>query len=116
MATWYSLDDDEQQTRLLAAWADAPIENEELASRLLAIAADQVVAYGPAEGDDEDFTADPPENYVQAQLMLAQQVWNDARPGSGDTQGADGFTFTPAALTKKIRQIIRPVDGKPHVL
>ena len=116
MATWYAADTPESVERLLAAWADAPIENEELCSRLLSIARDQVVTFGPAEGEDDDFTLNPPDRYVHAQLMLAQQVWNDARAGSDGDVGMDGFTFTPASLTKKIRQLIRPVDGRPHVL
>lgn len=116
MATWYSGDTPEEQERLSAVWEDAPWQNEELCSRLLSIARDQVVMYGPAAGEDDDFILDPPDNYVQAQLMLAQQVWNDARVGGDGDIGATGFTFTPASLTKKIRQIIRPIDGKPHVL
>lgn len=116
MATWYTADTPEAVDHLTAAWDDAPIENEELCSRLLSIARDQVVTYGPAEGENDDYIGAPPDRYVHAQLMLAQQVWNDARAVSDPDVGMDGFTFTPASLTKKIRQLIRPVDARPHVL
>ncbi|MGB3375925.1 MAG: hypothetical protein WBA87_12415 [Microbacterium sp.] len=65
---------------------------------------------GPAEGDAV------PARYVYAQLQQARNLWNSGRTtGEGDV-GPDGFVFRPYPLDKTIKQIIRPVDGKPHVL
>ena len=45
MSTWYTTAD---ETRLLAAWRDAPIENLEVCAFILEAARDQVLAYAPA--------------------------------------------------------------------
>ena len=114
MATWYSVATPEEQTRLVAAWRDAPIENEELCGSLLEVARGQVVAYAPEPAEDAD-PDDPPVNYVYAQLQQAKNLWNAGRvTGDGDV-GGEGFIFTPRPLDKTIRSIIRPIDGKPDV-
>lgn len=116
MATWYSVDDAAEQSRLVAAWQDAPIENVELCSSLLEVARGQVVAYAPAPGEADDLDDNPPTNYVLAQLQQAKNLWNAGRVASDGTIGVESFSFTPRPLDKTIRSIIRPVDGKPHVL
>ena len=116
MATWYSVATPEEQTRLAAAWQDAPIENVELCSSLLEVARGQVVAYAPAPGEDDDLDNSPPTNYVLAQLQQATNLWNAGRVSSSGEVGTDTFSFTPRPLDKTIRTIIRPIDGKPHVL
>ena len=112
MTDWYSVDDAEQTDRLLGAWDDAPIENTELCAMLLDTAREQVVHYAPelAAG------APVPPRWVYAQLKQAENLWNAGRVnGSGDL-GVEQYTFTPRPLDKTIRGIIRPTDGKPHVL
>lgn len=118
MVTWYSVADEAQQARLLAAWDDAPIENLEVCAMLLETAMDQVIAYAPAPvplAEGEPVPA-PPARYVLAQLQQARNLWNAGRVSTGGDLGDGQFTFTPRPLDKTIRQIIRPVDGKPHVL
>ena len=53
---------------------------------------------------------------ILAQLRQAENLWNAGRVNSAGDVGVEGYTFTPRPLDKTIRQIIRPVDGKPHVL
>lgn len=112
MVTWYSVDTAGEQNRLVAAWPDAPIENLEVCGLLLEAAEDQVLAYAPvlAEG------ATIPNRWVAAQLQQAKNLWDAGRVSTGGDAGVDGFSFTPRPLDKTIRQLIRPVDGKPHVL
>lgn len=137
MTTWYSVSD---QERLLGAWADAPIEDEETCGFLVDTARIQVLSYA-SESDtiggalelvfasfgiseqlpavlellDLDVT-EPPFNYVYAQLRQAQNLWNAGRvSGAGDV-GVDQYTYTPRPLDKTIKSIIRPAHGGPHVL
>ena len=49
MADWYTATGSEATERLLGAWADAPVENEELCGFLLAVARDQVEEYAPPQ-------------------------------------------------------------------
>lgn len=118
MVTWYSVDDAAQQTRLHKAWDDAPIENLELCAMLLETAKDQVIAYAPAPAPlaEGEPVPDPPARYVLAQLQQARNLLNAGTVSTGGDLGVGQFTFTPRPLDKTIRQIIRPVDGKPHVL
>lgn len=111
MADWYTATD-ETVDRLLGAWPDAPIENLELCGFILETAKEQVIAYAPvlAEG------AVVPNRWVYAQLQQAQNLWNAGRVSTGGEVGVEGFNYTPRPLDKTIRGIIRPVDGKPHVL
>lgn len=116
MATWYTVTTPEQADRLVAAWQDAPIHKEELCASLLEVARGQVVAYAPEPAEDDDYETAPPTRFVYGQLQQAVNLWNAGRvTGSGEV-GVDQFTFTPRPLDKTIRAIIRPVDGKPHVL
>lgn len=136
MTTWYSTSDED---RLVGAWDDAPIEDEETCGFLLETARIQVLAYAPESatlagalelmlatfGISEKLTAvlelldaDPAEtpfNYVFAQLRQAQNLWNAGRVTTGGEVGMESFTFTPRPLDKTIRGIIRPIDGKPDV-
>lgn len=112
MADWYSVTDADAQTRLLAAWGDAPIENLELTGLILETAQEQVVSYAPALADD----APIPNRWVYAQLKQAENLWNAGRVSGNGEVGVEQFTFTPRPLDKTIRGIIRPIDGKPHVL
>lgn len=112
MADWYSVATPEETERLLGAWSDAPIENTELCGLILETAQEQVIAYAPALAED----AVVPSRWVYAQLQQAQNLWNAGRVSSGGDVGTEGYTYTPRPLDKTIRGIIRPVDGKPHVL
>lgn len=120
MVTWYSapVDDHEAQERLVAAWPDAPISNLEVCALLLSTARDQVTDYAPAPAPvpSGEPVPDPPDRYVLAQLQQARNLWNSGRTTGEGEVGADGFVFRPYPLDKTIKQIIRPVDGKPHVL
>lgn len=120
MVTWYSVDTAPEQERFLAAWGnnDAPIENLETCAMLLEVARDQVIAYGPAPAPlvEGEPVPDPPVRFVYAQLMQAKNLHNAGTVTSSGDLGEGGFTFTPRPLDKTIRQIIRPVNGRPHVL
>ncbi|TFV82039.1 hypothetical protein E4V99_13985 [Microbacterium sp. dk485] len=120
---WYSVKDEAEQTRLLAAWPDAPLTNLEACGMLLDVAREQVLAYAPAPTGGvvvEDGYITPatttPTRYVYAQLQQAINLWNAGRVSSTGDIGGEGFSFTPRPLDKTIKGIIRPVDGKPHVL
>jgi hypothetical protein len=131
MAQWYMVEGDSPeeansaQERLLAAWPDAPLENLEVLDFILESARDDVIAYAPAIPEDTLTVEDgvisttwvPPKNYVLAQLERAKDIWNDGRvdPATGDI-GDGSFTFRPGRMRKSIRVLIRPEDGKPHVL
>lgn len=118
MVTWYSASDPEAQERLGSAWSDAPIENAELCDMILDTAREQVIAYAPAPAPvpSGEPVPDPPARYVLAQLQQARNLWNAGRTTGEGEVGPDGFVFRPYPLDKTIKQIIRPVDGKPHVL
>ena len=118
-STWYGAIGQTAQDRLLAAWPDAPIENEETLGFLLSVARDQVLAFAPAIPDAPETGTIAPQvldRYVYAQLQQAQNLWNAGRVAPTGDLGDGGFSFTPRPLDKTIRQIIRPVDGKPHAL
>jgi hypothetical protein len=65
-------------------------------------------------GDAADATG-VPENYVYAQLQQAINLWNAGRTDGNGGVGAEGWSFVPRPLDKVIRNIIRPIDGKPDV-
>lgn len=104
MATWYGIDD---AGRLLAAWPGAPVENEELCGTLLSTARDQVLAYAPADADEEA----PDVRLVYAQLQQARNLWAAGRADESGDIGTEGYSFVPRPLDKTIRGIIRPVRG-----
>lgn len=56
-----------------------------------------------------------PRRYVYAQLQQARNLWLAGRTDQNGDIGGE-YSFTPRPLDKTIRDIIRPVDGKPHVL
>lgn len=118
MAEWYSVATEDDQDRLVAAWADAPIENLETLGYMLDTAREQVIACAPAPGETDDYQADPAGTYVYAQLQVTKKVWNADQVGngnSGDAIGAESYTFTPYQRDRLIREIIRPRDMKPDV-
>jgi hypothetical protein len=125
MTEWYGVADSDEQERLLAAWPDAPLINLEICDMILTTAREQVLACAPApdpdalhvEGGIIGAGAVTPKTYVYAQLQVAKKVWQSEHvtTDSGEV-GAEGFTFTPAQRERLIRDIIRPRDGKPHVL
>lgn len=124
MAEWFTVADSDAQERLLLAWPDAPLANLEVCEMLLDTAREQVIAYAPEPPADDVTVVDgyvtsatvTPVRYVYAQLRQAENLWNAGRVSSSGDIGVDTYTFTPRPLDKTIKQIIRPVDGKPHVL
>lgn len=144
MADWFTFDleDEAAIERLVLAWRDAPIENPEVCGFLLEVAREQVIAFAPSPGTAAsavtavlerfglehhmvdvlavlelgDDIANPPSRYVFAQLRQASNLWDAGRATASGEVGAEGFMFTPRPLDKTIRSIIRPIDGKPHVL
>ena len=120
---WYTADEDqpEEVERLLNAWAEAPVENLEVLGMILDTAREQVLAYAPASVPPTVsggyIVATPtPARYVLAQLRQAQSVWDAGRVSTTGDIGEGGFVFTPRPMDKTIKAIIRPADGKPHVL
>lgn len=120
---WYSVDpvtpDPEALARLEAAWRDAPLENLEVLAYILNTARKQVIAYAPAVPITDPPT-DPddhyPDEYAYWQLQQAVNLWNAGRVDGNGNVGAEGWSFTPRPLDRTIRQGIRPVDIRPHVL
>lgn len=123
MAEWFTVEDSEAQERLLLAWPDAPLANLEVCGFLLTTAREQVIAYAPEPPADDLTVVDgiitsttvTPDRYVFAQLKQAENLWNAGRVSSSGDIGVDSYTFTPRPLDKTIKQIIRPLDGKPDV-
>lgn len=122
MANWYTVDTTDEQDRLVAAWADAPIENLELCGLILETAREQVLAYAPTLEEEVtvvdgyvSYTVTIPDRYVYAQLQQATNLWNASSVSSDGDMGGEGYTFTPRPLDKTIRTIIRPQDVKPDV-
>ena len=118
MVTWYSAENGAAQDRLVKAWRDAPIENEEVCQFILDAAKDQVIAYAPAlpvpvEGEP---VPDPPSRYVYAQLQQAKNLLMAGSVARGGEYGDGEFSYEPRPLDKAIKNLIRPIDGKPHVL
>lgn len=120
---WYTASEDqpEEVERLLAAWPASPVENLEVLGMILNTARDQVLAYAPASAPatvvDGYIVASPtPDRYVLAQLRQAQSIWDAGRVNTNGGIGDGGFVFTPRPMDKTIKAIIRPADGKPHVL
>ena len=139
MATWYSADD-AGQARLLGAWSGAPVDQQELCGFLLDTARLQVIEYAPEASTVESalagvllqfglsdrlgevlaalgtVEAEPPFNYVLAQLQQARNLWAAGRADENGDIGSEGYSFVPRPLDKTIRNIIRPVKGMIHVL
>lgn len=113
MADWYTVDNGgPADDRLLAAWRDAPIENQEVCGFILAAARDQVIAYAPVLADGEPV----PDRWVYAQLQQAKNLLMAGSVARGGEYGEGEFSFEPRPLDKAIKNLIRPVDGKPHAL
>lgn len=114
MANWYTIAEGDAvaQERLLAAWRDAPIENIEVCGFILDAAKDQVIAYAPALAEG----APVPSRWVYAQLQQAKNLLLAGSVARGGEYGDGEFSFEPRPLDKAIKNLIRPVDGKPHVL
>lgn len=53
MTSWFSTLDSDATDRLVAAWSDAPIENQEVCAMLLDIAREQVIEYAEEGGAAE---------------------------------------------------------------
>ncbi|APH44878.1 hypothetical protein BMW26_07845 [Microbacterium sp. 1.5R] len=124
MTTWYSATTPEQADRLLAAWPDAPTENQELCGFLLDIAREQVLEFAPPyPGLDSSerwehmaaWDLDPAPRFVYAQLQQATNLWNAGRAQQDSSVGSEGYSFTPRPLDKTIRSIIRPTSGVANV-
>jgi len=124
MATWYAVTNTEipdaaesaRRERVLGAWAEAPFENLEVLSMLLEVAREDVIAYAPAPVAPQNWETEPPTRFVLAQLRQTQNLWDAGTVTGEGNVGEGGFTFTPRPLDKTIKKMIRPVDGKPHVL
>jgi len=117
MPKWYSVDSPDEVTRLVAAWSDAPIINEEVCGFLLETAREQVIEYAPAPApipEGEPVPA-PPARYVLAQLQQATNLWNAGRVSSEGDLGEGGYSFVPRPLDKTIKTMIRPVTRRPRV-
>jgi hypothetical protein len=100
-----------------AAWPGAPIEDLETLEDLLDTAREQVIAYAPTRGVTADGQPAPlPRRYYLAQVRQAQNLWNAGQVSSSGEVGEGQFVFTPRPMDKTIKSMIRPADGKPHVL
>ncbi|WP_417561867.1 hypothetical protein [Microbacterium sp.] len=114
MSTWYSVEDEAAQTRVAGAWPDVPLIDLEVCAMILSVAQQQVLAYAPAPGENDDFDLAPPDRFVYAQVEQAKNLWNKRRSAGDETIGVEPFSFTPQ-MDYGIQQIIRPKDGRPDV-
>ena len=119
MPNWYNVDDETAESRVIAAWMDAPTANLETCGYILEVARDQIWEYAPESEDDDGEAVVVPDNddatvpkrLVYAQLNQAINLWNAGRVNSAGDLGSDGYVFTPRPLDKTIRGIVRPKQG-----
>ena len=110
MADWYTNSGTGQTERLLGAWGEAPIENEEVCDFILDTAREQVETYARLpEG------AAIPKRLVYAQLQQAKNLLTAGTVRSGGDFGEGEFQYQPRPLDKTIKGIIRPKHGGPRV-
>lgn len=108
---WYSIDDTDAMNRIVEAWSEAPLENEEVLGMLLDIAREQVLAYAPLADQPTADNPKPKVRLVYAQLQQAKNLWSAGSVSPAGEFGSEGYSFTPRPLDKVIRGIIRPVRG-----
>lgn len=114
-STWFTVTE-EDQTRLLAAWSDAPTENIETCSFILTVARDRVWEWAPESTDDDGEpvevpTTDVPDRLVLAQLAEARNIWAAGSVTQSGDMGDGSFSYTPRPMDKTIRGMIRPAKG-----
>lgn len=102
--TWLTVE------QLRTRWADAPLDDDVLASMLEA-AHEQVAAYAPPLADGET----PPARYVEAEALQVRALWN-AQERDGDVLGyGDGYAVRVRPLGQDVKSLLRPRRGKPVV-
>jgi hypothetical protein len=91
-------------------WPDAPDDDVAL-FLLLGSARSACESYAPVLAADEN----PPEHYLQAQLVQARSVWNlmQTGPQTVDAIGLDAYAVRVYPLDYNVRQLLRPKSGKP---
>lgn len=133
MAAWYTT---AEQSRILAAWPNADVSNEEVLGFVLDTARLQVVEFAPKPTEAQAAIAatllqfglhdrleevldllhldpeDVPFNLVYAQLQQVKNLWAAGRASQDGEIGSEGFMFIPRPLDKTIRSIIRPITGE----
>lgn len=117
-AEWYTAETPEGQERLTGVWSGAPVDHEELCTALLEVAAIQVWKFAPESFDAESeggerlpLPEDAPTRLIYAQLLQAQDLWNQKEASASGEIGSSDYSFTPKSLSKTIRGIIRPPSG-----
>lgn len=101
-AAWHTIDSARRE------WDGAPKDDARLYT-LLETARTQCLAYAPA-------TVIIPSHYRAAQVLQARNIWNASRIDPGASQmNADGFTVTVYPLDWTVRQMLRPIQGRPVV-
>lgn len=98
MSNWYAVSTPEEQTRLLAAWVGAPVENEELAGMLLDVAREQVIEYAEEGGAAEQVSnllasLDVPTETIAAVLVLL--AFPEDPDSGGYSEGGYGDPVSP---------------------
>lgn len=110
---WYTIADIEDP-EVLDLWADIAQLSEQTISLLLDVARDQVLAYAPA------IPFATPENiparYRLAQMRQAVNLYRAAIADAGGQVGDDGtFAISPRPMDWHVKNILRPVKGRPRV-
>lgn len=101
-AAWHTIDSARRE------WDGAPQDDARLYS-LLETARTQCLAYAPA-------TTTIPPHYRAAQVLQARNIWNASRIDPGASQmNADGYTVPVFPLDWTVRQLLRPIQGRPVV-
>lgn len=101
MAEWFTVEGDTPelataaQERLLAAWADAPLDNLEVCGMLLDVAREQVLAFAPAPEDIDDS--------ISTALAAVQVIY-------------DTYTATPGTFEDLLAAIGEALDPVPSTV
>lgn len=103
--TWATLSD----ARAPGLWPDAAGMDDDTLGWLLDVAYETCTEFLGGIG----VPAPPPRSYVLANVLQAREVWATFRTGPGGLVAFDNYSTAPAALTARVKQLLRPRRGFP---
>lgn len=102
---WHTLDTVRED------WPDAEDIPDPLLWSVLELARGQILEFGPTLAED----APVPHRYREGQRVQARNIVTAARVQPDGGMGTDDFVVRPFPLDWHVKQIVRPVTGKPVV-